>query len=191
MLQQLRISIILLALMTVLTGGVYPAIVTIIAQTVFPDQANGSLIVANSQVVGSDLIGQPFSRPEYFWGRLSATTPMPYNAASSSGSNLGPLHPDLVKNAQGRLDELREADPDVKHVPVDLVTSSASGIDPHISPAAAEIQVHRVAKARQMSEDDVRTLVLRHTAGRQFGILGEPVVKVLPLNLDLDQAQRK
>ena len=191
MFQQLRIAIILLGSMTLLTGVVYPILVTVVAQIVFPHQANGSILTTESQGLGSELIGQPFSRPEYFWGRLSATAPMPYNAASSSGSNYGPLHPDLAKNAHGRIDALRLYDAEINHIPVDLVTSSASGLDPQISPAAAEVQIRRVALARKMSEDDVRRIVSQHTVGRQFGVLGEPGVNVLAINLTLDQASRK
>ena len=140
----------------------------------------------NGQPVGSEQIGQPFSKPEYFWGRLSATSPVPYNAASSSGSNFGPLHPDLAKNAKDRIDALRKYDPSIDAVPVDLVTASGSGLDPHISPAAAEVQVRRVAAARKMTEEEVRAVVRRHTEPRQFGLLGEPRVNVLTLNLALD-----
>jgi K+-transporting ATPase ATPase C chain len=172
--------------MTLLTGVVYPLVVTLLAQTLFPGPANGSIVVRNEQPAGSDLIGQPFSKPEYFWGRLSATSPVPYNAAASSGSNLGPRHPDLAKNAQGRLDDLRKYDPAVGAVPVDLVTASGSGLDPHISPAAADVQVRRVATARNMTEEGVRALVRAHTEARQFGLLGEPRVNVLALNLALD-----
>ena len=191
MTKQLRISVILLFCMTLLTGGVYPVVVTVIAQTVFPHQANGSILVIDSKPVGSELIGQPFTRPEYFWGRLSATAGFPYNAAASSGSNYGPMHPDLLKNAAARIASLKQHDPALMTIPVDLVTSSASGLDPQISPAAAEVQVRRVAAARKISEDEVRTLVRVHTTGRQFGLLGEPGVNVLQLNLALDQVGRK
>jgi len=190
MLQQLRISILLLGSLTLLTGVVYPIVITVIAQTVFPRQANGSLLTVDSQTLGSELIGQSFTQPQYFWGRLSATGPFPDNAAASSGSNYGPLHPDLVKNAQSRIDSLKQHDAELTTIPVDLVTASASGLDPQISPAAADVQVRRVAAARKMSEDDVRMLVQRHTTGRQFGLLGEPGVNVLPLNLALDAAAR-
>jgi K+-transporting ATPase ATPase C chain len=184
----LRPALILLAVLTVVTGVIYPVIVTVIAQVVFPHQANGSLIVKDGKVVGSALIGQPFDDPKYFWGRPSATTPFPYNAASSSGSNLSPTNPALVKSVQERVDALRAADPgNTAPVPVDLVTASGSGLDPHISPAAALYQVSRVAKARKLDPAVVRDLVERHTEGRQLGFLGEPRVNVLALNLALDR----
>jgi K+-transporting ATPase ATPase C chain len=187
MVKHIRPALVLLALFTVLTGVIYPLVVTGIAQLVFPREANGSLIVKDGKVVGSSLIGQPFDDPKYFWGRPSATTPYSYNAGSSSGSNLSPTNPDLIKAVQGRVDALRAADPDnTAPVPVDLVTASASGLDPHISPAAALYQVHRVAKARKLDETNVQQLVARHTHGRWLGILGEPRVNVLELNLALD-----
>lgn len=189
--QIIRTSVIVLVAMTVLTGVIYPLTVTLVAQTVFPRAANGSVNEENGKPVGSDLIGQPFSKPEYFWGRLSATAPVPYNAAASSGSNFGPLHPDLAKNAKDRVDALRRDDPSIESVPVDLVTASASGLDPHISPAAAAVQIRRVATARKMAIEDVQRLVTQHTEGRQFGVLGEPRVNVLKLNLALDQASGK
>lgn len=178
----------MLLLLTLLTGVAYPLLVTGIAKAAFPEQANGSLIVKGGRVVGSRLIGQPFEDPKHFWGRLSATSPQGYNAASSTGSNLGPTNPDLTKKAKARIDALRAADPGNEAlVPVDLVTSSGSGLDPHISPAAAECQVRRVAHARGIPEDRVRTLVAKHTEGRDLGILGEPRVNVLLLNLELDE----
>ena len=183
----IRPAFVLLVALSVLTGLVYPAVVTGIAQLVFPRQANGSLIVKDGKVVGSSLIGQPFDDPKYFWGRPSATSPFPYNAASSSGSNQGPTNPALAEAVKGRIEALRAADPDNKApVPVDLVTASGSGLDPHISPAVALYQVHRVAKARKLDEAAVQRLVEQHTEGRQLGFLGEPRVNVLALNLALD-----
>ena len=185
----LRASIVSLVVLTVVTGVIYPLVVTGIAQAVFPHQANGSLIVKDGKVVGSTLIGQPFDDPRYFWGRPSATSPFGYNAAASAGSNLSPTNPALIKSVQDRVDALRAADPDNKApVPVDLVTASGSGLDPHISPAAALFQVERVARARKLEPAAVRTLVAQHTEGRQWGFLGEPRVNVLALNLALDEA---
>src|SRR2546422_5825530 len=187
MLAHCRAALVSLAVLTVVTGVVYPVVVTAVAQFVFPHQANGSLIAKDGKVVGSALIGQPFDDPKYFWGRPSATSPFGYNAGSSSGSNLSPTNPALVKAVQERVDALRAADPDAKApVPVDLVTASASGLDPHISPAAALYQVHRVAKVRKLDEAAVQRLVEQHTEGRWLGLLGEPRVNVLELNLALD-----
>ncbi len=184
---QLRPALVLLGLLTIITGILYPAAITAVAQVVFPDKANGSIIKQNGQAVGSELIGQSFDDPMYFWGRLSATGPGPYNAAASSGSNYGPLNPDLIDMVQARIDALHAADPDnINPIPVDLVTASASGLDPHISPAAAYYQVARVAQARGLDEATVRHLVDKHIEKRQFGILGEPRVNVLKLNLALD-----
>jgi len=177
----------LLLLLTLVTGVAYPLLVTGIAQAVFPSQAQGSLIVKDGKIVGSRLIGQPFDNPKYFWSRPSATSPFADNAGSSTGSNLSPTNPDLVKAVQGRVDALRAADPTNKApVPVDLVTASGSGLDPHISPAAALYQVPRVAKARRLAPRAARQLVDRHTDGRFLGLLGEPRVNVLALNLALD-----
>jgi potassium-transporting ATPase KdpC subunit len=188
MLTHIRPAIVLLAMFTAITGVAYPVLVTAIVQLVFPRQANGSLIVKDDKAVGSTLIGQPFDDPKYFWGRPSATSPFGYNAGASAGSNLSPTNADLIKAVQGRVDALRTADPgNTAPVPVDLVTASGSGLDPHISPAAALYQVERVAKARKMSAADVRALVERHTEGRQLGFLGEPRVNVLALNLALDR----
>src|SRR6266851_2341622 len=187
MLTHVRAAIVSLVLFTVVTGVVYPTLVTVIAQLVFPHRANGSLIVKDCKPVGSTLIGQPFDDPKYFWGRPSATSPFGYNAGASGASNLSPTNADLIKTVQGRVDALRTADPgNAAPVPVDLVTASGSGLDPHISPAAALYQVARVARERKFSPDTVRTLVDRHTEGRFWGLLGEPRVNVLALNLALD-----
>jgi K+-transporting ATPase ATPase C chain len=175
-------------MLTVVTGVVYPLLVTGFAQAVFPAQANGSVLRAGDRLQGSALIGQPFDEPRYFWGRLSGTGPVGFNAGASSGTNYGPANKALRDAAEARKAALREADPGNRQkIPVDLVTASGSGLDPHISPAAAEYQVGRVARARSVSEDRVRSLVKAHTTGRTFGILGEPVVAVLPLNLALDR----
>jgi potassium-transporting ATPase KdpC subunit len=193
MVSQLRPAFMMLLVLTVITGVIYPLAVTGIAQVVFPHQANGSLITVNGKTYGSALIGQQFYAPKYFWGRLSATGDFPYNAfnadtlTGSSGSNYGPLNPALTKAAQARIDALKAADPgNTLPIPVDLVTASGSGLDPHISVAAAQYQVHRVAAARGLSDSAVQTLVNQYTQGRQFGFLGEPVVNVLELNLALD-----
>ena len=192
---QLRLALAALAILTIIAGIIYPLVVTGLAQALFPYQANGSIIVGkDGQPLGSALIGQQFDDPKYFWGRLSATGPVPYSAfnadrlTASSGSNYGPLNPALKDAAQARVDALRAADPgNAAPIPVDLVTASGSGLDPHISPAAAAYQVARVARARGMDEAQVRDLVTRHTEGRQLGLLGEPRVNVLELNLALDQ----
>lgn len=191
MTESIRSSAGMLALMTLLTGVVYPFVVTLVAQVVFPYQANGSLVVRDGRPIGSALIGQPFSGSAYFSGRPSATAPMPYNAATSGGSNLGPLNPELAKNVRSRIDDLRRFDPYIRTVPVDLVTASGSGLDPHISPAAAEIQVRRVAAARGRPENEVRELIRLQTEGRQLGVLGEPRVNVFRLNLALDEIRAK
>jgi K+-transporting ATPase ATPase C chain len=178
-----------LAVLTLLTGVLYPLLVTGIAQLAFPRAANGSLIVADGKSVGSSLIGQPFDDPKYFWGRPSATSPMPYNGAASSGSNQGPRNPALADAVRDRIKALRDADPgNVAPVPVDLITASGSGLDPHISVAAAEYQSARVAKARGLPIDKVQSLVSAHTDGRTFGLLGEPRVNVLAMNLALDRS---
>jgi K+-transporting ATPase ATPase C chain len=187
MLRELKPAFLSLVVLTVLTGLVYPLVVTGIGQVLFPRQANGSIVEREGKAVGSALIGQPFSSPKYFWPRPSATSPYPYNAAASSGSNQGPLNPALADAVAGRIKALRDADPENKApVPADLVTASGSGLDPQISPAAAEYQVNRVARARNLDPSKVRELVLQHTQGRQLGFLGEPRVNVLALNLALD-----
>ncbi|MBU9347837.1 potassium-transporting ATPase subunit KdpC [Burkholderia multivorans] len=186
----IRPLVVIFVVLTAVTGLAYPAVLTAFGQAVFPWQANGSLIERNGQVVGSALIGQSFDAPKYFWGRLSATSPMPYNAAGSGGSNLGPLNPSLAEQVKARIAALRDVGTDLsKPVPVDLVTASASGLDPEITPAAAAYQVERVAKARKLAPDAVAQLVAANTTGRQFGVLGEPRVNVLKLNLALDAAQ--
>jgi K+-transporting ATPase ATPase C chain len=177
----------LLLALTILTGVIYPLLVTGVAQAVFPARANGSLIVRDGHAIGSALIGQPFSDPKYFWGRPSATTPFADNSASSTGSNLGPTNPALADAVKQRIEALREADPgNTSPVPVDLVTASGSGLDPHISPAAAAYQIVRVARARGVSSETVAKLVSGATENRTFGLLGEPRVNVLALNLALD-----
>lgn len=183
-----RPLIVIFAVLTAVTGLAYPAVMTAVGQAAFHDQANGSLLEQDGKVVGSKLIGQQFDAPQYFWGRLSATSPMPYNATNSGGSNLGPTNPALLDEVKGRIDALKAAGTDMsKPVPVDLVTSSGSGLDPEISPAAAAYQIERVAKARKLAANDVQALVERYTSGRQFGVLGEPRVNVLQLNLALDE----
>jgi K+-transporting ATPase ATPase C chain len=187
MLEEIRPAVALTVLMTLLLGFAYPGVSTLLIKIAFPHQAEGSMVVVNGETFGSVLIGQNFTDPKYFWSRLSATSPQAYNAASSSGSNFGAANPALLDAVKGRMDALKAADPANKAaVPVDLVTASASGLDPHISPAAADYQIARVAKARGMDENHVRQLVAQHTESRQFGILGEPVVNVLMLNLALD-----
>lgn len=186
---ELRPALILFALLTLLTGVAYPLVVTGIGQVLFRDAANGSVIEAGGKAVGSQLLGQQFSSPKYFWGRPSATTSQPYNGAASSGSNQGPLNTALLTAVRERVAALRAADPgNDQAVPVDLVTASGSGLDPHISPAAAEYQVSRVARERQRSVADIRKLVQQASEGRTLGILGEPRVNVLKLNLLLDAA---
>lgn len=182
-----RPAILLLVVLTVATGILYPLLITGIAQIAMPRQANGSLIEHDGKAVGSELIGQPFSDPKHFWSRPSGTSPYPYNASSSSGTNQGPTNPALIDAVAARIKALKDADPEnTLPVPVDLVTASASGLDPHLSPAAAEYQVARVAKARGLAAEKVRALVAEHTESRRFGILGEPNVNVLKLNLALD-----
>ncbi|MGE3538268.1 MAG: potassium-transporting ATPase subunit KdpC [Candidatus Tectimicrobiota bacterium] len=191
---QLRPALMALGIFTLLTGLLYPLLITGLAQVLFPRQANGSLMVRQGQIVGSTLIGQSFDEAKYFWGRLSATSPAPYTAfnaetlTGSAGSNYGPLNPALLEAVRGRVAALRQADPsNTAPIPVDLVTASGSGLDPHISPAAAAYQLGRVARVRGLSEEAVRQVVAQHTAGRTLGLLGEPRVHVLALNLALDQ----
>jgi K+-transporting ATPase ATPase C chain len=187
----LRPALVTFAVLTALTGAVYPLLVTGIGQLAFPDQAAGSLIHRDGKPVGSSLIGQSFSDPKYVWGRPSATGPMPYNAANSSGSNQGPLNPALTDAVTGRIDALRAADPgNTAPVPVDLVTASGSGLDPHLSVAGAMFQAARVAKARQLPVAQVQQLIAQHTEGPMLGFLGEPRINVLRVNLALDAAQR-
>lgn len=192
MLKELKPAFVMLLGMTILTGVAYPLLVTGIAQGLFANQANGSLIEQNGKVVGSALIGQPFRDPKYFWGRPSATGPTPYNAAASSGSNQGPLNPALEEAVKTRIAALQAADPSQSApIPVDLVTASGSGLDPHISPAAAAWQAPRIARLRGLSPDAVRELIAQHTQDRQLGVLGETRVNVLRLNLALDRLAGK
>jgi potassium-transporting ATPase KdpC subunit len=213
MFKPLRQSLLILLTLSLLTGVLYPLLITGMAQVIFPRQANGSLIYRDGKAVGSSLIGQNFDDPKYFWGRPSATTPMPYNAASSGASNLGPTNPALADAVRARIAALKAAgtgsffgqqtqssnktpaenmnlSPSSSAIPVDLVTTSGSGLDPHISPAAAEYQLARVARVRGLSEQSVRQLVLQHTEKRTLGLLGEPRVNVVELNLDLDHLER-
>jgi K+-transporting ATPase ATPase C chain len=191
MFAQLMPSLRMLLVMSALTGVVYPLLVTGIAKLAFPRAADGSLIVSDGKTLGSDLIGQPFDDPKYFWSRPSTTSPQPYNAMASSGSNLGPRNPALVDAVKDRIKALRDADPDNKAaVPVDLITASGSGLDPHLSAAAADYQVARVARARNVTGENVRRLVAENTEGRTLGVLGEPRVNVLKLNIALDRTAK-
>jgi K+-transporting ATPase ATPase C chain len=190
-LKQIRPAIFIFIILTVICGVIYPFLITVIAQAFFPAQANGSLIYRNTKIVGSALIGQQFDGPEYLWGRVSATSPYAYNASSSSGSNLGPLNPVLLVNIKARIEKLRRASPQNERlIPVDLVTSSASGLDPHISAAAANYQIPRIAKQRRIPRDVVKNIIQKNTSGRLFGVLGEPVVNVLGVNLDLESYKK-
>jgi potassium-transporting ATPase KdpC subunit len=190
MAMMLRPVLTLFVLLTLLTGLAYPLIVTGVGRVLFPRQVEGSLIMRDGTPVGSSLISQSFQEPKYFWGRISATSPMPNNGAGSSGSNLGPTNPALIDAVRGRIDALKAADPrNALPIPVDLVTASASGLDPHISPAAALYQVTRVARERHLDEVVLRQLVLAHVEGPQWWVFGEPRVNVLLLNLSLDRAQ--
>lgn len=184
----IRPAVSLLALMTVLLGIVYPLVITGVAQVAFPRKAEGSLIYQNGKLIGSELIGQSFSDPKYFWGRPSATTPQPYNGLASTGSNLGPLNPALLDAVKANAKALHDADPDNRQpIPVDLVAASASGLDPDISPAAAQYQAARVARARNLALAPVETLIKAHEQQRLFGLIGEPRINVLELNLALDR----
>ncbi|MGE0276462.1 MAG: potassium-transporting ATPase subunit KdpC [Nitrospiraceae bacterium] len=186
--EQLKPALMIFFVLTVLTGLIYPLIVTGLAQLLFPSQANGSLILHGGKIVGSELIGQYFDEPQYFWGRPSATSPFPYNASASSGSNLGPTNPALAEAIRTRIAALKTADPgNEAPIPVDLVTASASGLDPHISPASAAYQAGRVARVRRLEQHVVRELIMRHTEGRQMGFFGEERINVLRLNLALDK----
>ncbi|GFZ91685.1 potassium-transporting ATPase subunit KdpC [Dyella caseinilytica] len=188
----IRNAISMLLVMTVITGLVYPLVATGLAQVLFPHQANGSLIMRDGKPIGSELIGQSFDDPKYFWGRPSATAPQPYNGTASNGSNQGPTNPALHDAVKQRIDALHAADPGNNAlVPADLVTASGSGLDPEISPAAAQYQIARVARVRKLSVDQVQQLVAQNTQGRQLGLLGEPRVNVLQLNLALDQLQAR
>lgn len=190
MLKQIRPALVILGVFIILTGLAYPALTTGLGQLLFPNQANGSLITTNGEVVGSKLIGQQFDQPQYFWGRLSATSGQPYNASASGGSNYSALNPALQTEVEARLAALKAVDPEnTQPVPVDLVTSSGSGLDPDISVAAAQYQAARVAKYRNLSVDQVNALIKQYTSQPIFGILGEPVVNVLELNLALDKLQ--
>jgi potassium-transporting ATPase KdpC subunit len=187
MIHDLRPALLVFVLLTLVTGLIYPGVVMVIGQLVFPSQANGSVIERGGKAVGSSLLGQPFTDPKYFWSRPSATSPQPYNGAASSGSNQGPMNPALATAVRERIAALRAADPgNTKPVPIDLVTASASGLDPHISPAAAQYQAVRIARIRGLDVSRVEQLIARHTEGRTLGILGEPRVNVLELNLALD-----
>ncbi|MGA7162220.1 MAG: potassium-transporting ATPase subunit KdpC [Bacteroidota bacterium] len=188
--KQLRPTLVVFILFSLITGVVYPLVVTGIAQVVFPGRANGSFIKKEGKILGSELIGQPFSDPKYFWSRLSATGPYAYNAGASSGSNYGPLNPALLDAVKKRVQDLKTADSlNTQPIPVDLVTASASGLDPHISVAAALYQIPRVARVRSLSAEQVHSLVDQYTEGRQLGFLGESRVNVLELNLALDETQ--
>jgi potassium-transporting ATPase KdpC subunit len=190
MLRQLRAALVVLLAMTLLTGVAYPLLVTAVAQAAFRDKANGSLLVRGGSVKGSALIGQPFDDPRYFWGRPSTTSPMPYNGGASSGSNLGPTNKALLDAIKARVEALRTADPgNTSAIPADLATASASGLDPHITPAAALYQIARVARTRGVDEARLRELVAKYTKPRLFSVLGEPHVNVLLLNMALDDVR--
>lgn len=190
MTRQIKPALIILLTFTILTGIIYPLIISGLVQVIFPHQANGSLIKSNNQTIGSELIGQQFNEPQYFWGRLSATSVEEYNASASGGTNFSVLNPKLQVQVEARLSALKAADPiNTQPIPVDLVTASASGLDPNISVAAAEYQAGRVAKARGLSLDQVNVLIQKYTHDRIFGILGEKTINVLEINLALDEIQ--
>jgi K+-transporting ATPase ATPase C chain len=188
---QIKNSILFVAVFTVLCGLLYPGVMTVVGQLIFPRQAAGSMLVAGGKTVGSELIGQPFDDPKYFWSRPSATSPYAYNASNSSGSNLGPTNPAFISGIKTNVDAARKANPDMAAapVPMDMVTASSSGLDPHISPAAADYQVARVAKARKMDLAKVEGLIAQNTQGRWLGFIGDPGVNVLKLNLALDESK--
>ena len=189
--EQLKSAILVFIILTIITGIFYPLLVTGIAQAFFHAKANGSLIHIDGKIIGSTLIGQPFDDPKYLWGRLSATSPIPYNSSSSSGSNIGPSNGALLETVKSRIEKLRAADPKNKTpIPVDLVTSSASGLDPHISLAGAYYQIPRIAKRRGLSGNIVKSIIDRNANGRLFGLIGEPVVNVLKVNMDLDSSRK-
>jgi K+-transporting ATPase ATPase C chain len=185
--QQIKPAILIFVILSFITGIIYPLLITGAGRMFFPDRANGSLIYRHNKPVGSTLIGQPFDDPKYFWGRLSATAPVPFNPAASSGSNFGPMNPGLIEAVNIRIKALRAADPGNSNlIPVDLVTFSASGLDPHISLAAAYYQLPRVARIRGLTQESLKKIITSHTQGRWLGLIGEPTVNVLELNLALD-----
>jgi K+-transporting ATPase ATPase C chain len=190
--EQIRSAILMFVILSLLTGIFYPAFIAGAVYIFFPHQSTGSMLYQNNKLLGSALIGQEFTDPKYFWGRISETSPVAYNSSSSSGSNLGPSNPALIERIKARIRALKEFDPDnTNPIPIDLVTSSASGLDPHISIAGAYYQIPRVARMRGLTEDTVKAIVNRHTNGRIFGLIGEPVVNVLELNLELDSIKIK
>ena len=189
--EQIKQAILVFIILSIITGIIYPLFITGISQVIFPSQANGSLIYRNGKPVGSALIGQAFNNPKYFWGRISATSPVLFNAAASTGSNLGPTNPALIEAVKVRIKALKSADPNDNPIPVDLVTSSASGLDPHISIAAAYYQINRIARSRGLAQDKIKIIINKHTHGRLLGVIGEPVVNVLEINLALDDYKNK
>ena len=189
--EQIKQAILVFIILSIITGIIYPLFITGISQVIFPSQANGSLIYRNGKPVGSALIGQAFNDPRYFWGRISATSPVLFNAAASTGSNLGPTNPALIEAVKVRIKALKSADPNDNPIPVDLVTSSASGLDPHISIAAAYYQINRIARSRGLAQDKIKIIINKHTHGRLLGVIGEPVVNALEINLALDDYKNK